>query len=75
MELLEGRAEPEPLQAAQESGLSRLKGKKKARRGKTPPGIQQHLDASSSADGSEIPSAMDVEVEELLPLPEVGAGV
>uniref|UniRef100_A0A671FQ71 C2 domain-containing protein n=1 Tax=Rhinolophus ferrumequinum TaxID=59479 RepID=A0A671FQ71_RHIFE len=71
MEVLEGRAEPEPLQASQESRLSRLKGKKKkARRGKTPPGIQQHLDASSSADGPEIPSAMDVEVEELLPLPE-----
>lgn len=76
MEVLEGRAEPEPLQASQESRLSRLKGKKKkARRSKTPPGIQQHLDASSSADGPEIPSAMDVEVEELLPLPEVGAGV
>ncbi|XP_019510714.1 PREDICTED: fer-1-like protein 4 [Hipposideros armiger] len=71
MEVLEGRAEPEPLQARQESRLSRLKGKKKkARQGQTPTGIQQHLDASSSADGPEIPSVMDVEVEELLPLPE-----
>lgn len=75
MEVLEGRAEPEPLQAPQASRLSKLLGKKKkARRSHTPTGIQQHLDASSSAGGPEIPSAMEVEVEELLPLPEVGLG-
>lgn len=56
--------------------MSRLmRKKKKARRDQTPMGIPQHLDASSSGDGPEIPSAMEVEVEELLPLPEVGAGV
>nr|XP_023482231.1 fer-1-like protein 4 [Equus caballus] len=71
MEVLEGRAEPEPPQAPQGSRLSRLMGKKKkARRGQIPTGIPQHLDASSGADGPEIPSAMEVEVEELLPLPE-----
>nr|XP_031289780.1 fer-1-like protein 4 isoform X2 [Camelus dromedarius] len=71
MEVMEGRAESEPPQPPQGSRLSRLKGKKKkARRGQTPTGIQQHLDASSSADAPEIPSAMEVEVEELLPLPE-----
>ncbi|XP_036100587.1 fer-1-like protein 4 [Molossus molossus] len=71
MEVLEGRAEPEPLQAQQVSRLSKLMGKKKkARRSHTATGIQQPLDASSSAGGPEIPSAMEVEVEELLPLPE-----
>ncbi|EPY78283.1 otoferlin-like protein [Camelus ferus] len=71
MEVMEGRAESEPPQPPQGSRLSRLKGKKKkARPGQTPTGIQQHLDASSSADAPEIPSAMEVEVEELLPLPE-----
>ena len=78
MEVLEGRAEPEPPRAPQGSRLSRLMGKKKkARRSQTPAGIQQHPDASSSADAPEIPRAMEVEVEveELLPLPEVGAGV
>lgn len=76
MEVLEGRTEPEPLQAPQGSKLSKLMGKKKkARRGQTPTRIQQHLDASSHAGGPEIPSVMEVEVEELLPLPEVGAGV
>lgn len=75
MEVLEGRAESEPLEALQGSRLSRLKGKKKkARHGQTPAGIQQHLGAGSSADGPEVPSAMEVEVEELLPLPEVRAG-
>lgn len=76
MEVLEGRAETEPPQVPQGSRLSRLmRKKKKAKRGQTPVGIQQHLDASSSADAPEIPSAMEVEVEELLPLPEVKAGV
>ncbi|KAF5917829.1 hypothetical protein HPG69_009982 [Diceros bicornis minor] len=71
MEVLEGRAEPEPTQTPQGSRLPRLMGKKKkARRGQTPTGIPQHGDVSSSADGPEIPSAMEVEVEELLPLPE-----
>lgn len=74
MEVLEGRAEPEPPQAPQVSRLSRLTGKKKkkARRGQIPAGIQPHPDASSSVDAPEIPSAMEVEVEELLLLPEVG---
>lgn len=57
--------------------MSKLMGKKKkARRGQTPTRIQQHLDASSGggAGGPEVPGAMEVEVEELLPLPEVGAG-
>ncbi|XP_054430122.1 fer-1-like protein 4 [Pteronotus mesoamericanus] len=71
MEVLEGRAEPEPLQASQRSRLSKLMGKKKkAKQGQTPTGIQQHLDASANAGGPEIPSSMEVEVEELLPLPE-----
>ncbi|XP_045689005.1 fer-1-like protein 4 isoform X2 [Phyllostomus hastatus] len=71
MEVLEGRAEPEPLQAPHRSRLSKLMGKKKkARQGQTPTGIQQHLDASSSAGAPEIPGSMEVEVEELLPLPE-----
>ncbi|XP_004746599.2 fer-1-like protein 4 [Mustela putorius furo] len=71
MEVSEGRAEPEPPQAPQRPRLSRLmRKKKKARRGQTPTGIPQPLDASSSGDGPEIPSAMEVEVEELLPLPE-----
>ncbi|CAK7319952.1 Fer-1-like protein 4 [Vulpes lagopus] len=71
MEVSEGRAEPEPPQAPQGPRLSRLmRKKKKARRDQTPMGIPQHLDASSSGDGPEIPSAMEVEVEELLPLPE-----
>uniref|UniRef100_A0AC11B0N8 Uncharacterized protein n=1 Tax=Ovis aries TaxID=9940 RepID=A0AC11B0N8_SHEEP len=72
MEVLEGRAEPYPPQAPQGSRLSRLTGKKKkkARRGQIPAGIQQHPDTSSSVDAPEIPSAMEVEVEELLPLPE-----
>ncbi|XP_053783303.1 fer-1-like protein 4 isoform X4 [Desmodus rotundus] len=71
MEVLEGRAEPEPLQAPHRSRLSKLMGKKKkARQGQTPTGIQQHLAASSSAGAPEIPGSMEVEVEELLPLPE-----
>lgn len=73
MKVLEGRTEPEPSQAPQGSRLSRLTGKKKkARRGQIPTGIQQHWDASSSVDAPEIPGAMEVEVEELLLLPEVG---
>lgn len=76
MELSEGRAEPEPPQASQGPRLSRLmRKKKKARQAQTPTGIPQHLDASPSGDGPEIPGAMEVEVEDLLPLPEVGAGV
>ncbi|XP_023570691.1 fer-1-like protein 4 isoform X2 [Octodon degus] len=72
MEVFEGRAESEPPQATQVSRLSRLTGKKKkARRSQTPAGVpQQHGEASSSRDGPEIPSAVEVEVEELLPLPE-----
>ncbi|KAM6147451.1 fer-1-like protein 4 [Erethizon dorsatum] len=73
VEVLEGRAESEPPQARQGSRLSRLTGKKKkARRSQAPAGVpqQQHGDASSSGDGPEIPSAVEVEVEELLPLPE-----
>nr|XP_045013191.1 fer-1-like protein 4 [Jaculus jaculus] len=71
-EVLEGRSEPESTQTPQSSRLSRLtrRKKKKAKQGQTPAGIPQHVDASSSADGPEIPSAMEVEVEELLPLPE-----
>lgn len=76
MEVFEGRAESEPSQASQGSMLSRLTGKKKkkARQGQPPTVVPQHVHASPSADGSEIPSAMEVEVEELLPLPEVCAG-
>lgn len=76
MQVLEGRAEPEPPQAQQGSRLSRLtrKKKKKARRDQTPKGVPQHVDASPGAEVPEIPSAVEVEVEELLPLPEVGAG-
>uniref|UniRef100_A0A2K5QBB5 C2 domain-containing protein n=1 Tax=Cebus imitator TaxID=2715852 RepID=A0A2K5QBB5_CEBIM len=72
MQVLDGRAEPEPPQAQQGSRLSRLnrKKKKKARRDHTPAGVPQHVDASPGAEGPEIPSAMEVEVEELLPLPE-----
>ncbi|KAM5305508.1 LOW QUALITY PROTEIN: fer-1-like protein 4 [Glossophaga mutica] len=70
MEVLEGRAEPEPL-APHRSRLSKLMGKKKkARQGQTPTGIQQQLDAGSSAGAPGIPDSMEVEVEELLPLPE-----
>ncbi|KAM5245575.1 LOW QUALITY PROTEIN: fer-1-like protein 4 [Ctenodactylus gundi] len=72
-EVFEGRAEQEPPQTSQGSRLSRLTGKKKkkARRSQPPPGIPQQGDASpSGADGPEMPSAMEVEVEELLPLPE-----
>uniref|UniRef100_A0A2K5Z068 C2 domain-containing protein n=1 Tax=Mandrillus leucophaeus TaxID=9568 RepID=A0A2K5Z068_MANLE len=72
MQVLEGRAEPEPPQAQQGSRLSRLtrKKKKKARRDQTPKGVPQHVDASPGAEVPEIPNAMEVEVEELLPLPE-----
>nr|XP_055228325.1 fer-1-like protein 4-like isoform X1 [Gorilla gorilla gorilla] len=72
MQVLEGRAEPEPPQAQQGSTLSRLtrKKKKKARRDQTPKAVPQHLNASPGAEGPEIPRAMEVEVEELLPLPE-----
>nr|XP_012610306.1 fer-1-like protein 4 [Microcebus murinus] len=71
MEVLEGRAEPEPPQPQQGSMLSRLtRKKKKARQGQAPPGVPQHVAASHSAARPEIPSAMEVEVEELLPLPE-----
>ncbi|XP_069907996.1 fer-1-like protein 4 [Oryctolagus cuniculus] len=74
MEVFEGRAEPEAPKAPQGSRLSRLTGKKKkkARRGQAPTGAPQSgaAGAGTSADGPEIPSAMEVEVEELLPLPE-----
>uniref|UniRef100_A0A2K6C476 C2 domain-containing protein n=1 Tax=Macaca nemestrina TaxID=9545 RepID=A0A2K6C476_MACNE len=72
MQVLEGRAEPEPPQAQQGSRLSRLtrKKKKKARWDQTPKGVPQHVDASPGAEVPEIPSAVEVEVEELLPLPE-----
>ncbi|XP_008568705.1 PREDICTED: fer-1-like protein 4 [Galeopterus variegatus] len=71
MDVLEGRAEPEPPQTPKGSRLSRLTGKKKkGRRGQTPTAAPQHVDTSSSADGPEIPSAMEVEVDELLPLPQ-----
>lgn len=56
--------------------MSRVTGKKKkkkTRQGQTPAGALQPVDASASADVPEIPSAMEVEAEELLPLPEVGA--
>ncbi|VTJ78099.1 Hypothetical predicted protein [Marmota monax] len=72
MEVFEGRAEPEPPQTLQGSRLSRLTGKKKkkARQGQIPTRVPQQVDTSSSAESPEIPSAMEVEVEELLPLPE-----
>ncbi|KAM8774824.1 LOW QUALITY PROTEIN: fer-1-like protein 4 [Rhynchonycteris naso] len=71
MEVLEGRAEPEPLQAPEGSRLSKLMGKKKkTRRNQTPTGVPRPLNVSSSARGPEVPSAMEVEVEELLPLPQ-----
>ncbi|XP_019065455.1 fer-1-like protein 4 [Fukomys damarensis] len=71
-EVFEGRAGSEPPQAPQGSTLSRLIGKKKkARRGQATAGIpQKHGDAGPSGDGPEIPTSMEVEVEELLPLPE-----
>ncbi|KAM4841899.1 LOW QUALITY PROTEIN: fer-1-like protein 4 [Thomomys bottae] len=75
-EVFEGRAEPEDPQTPQGSRLSRLTGKKKKKKkkakrgGHTPAGVSQPMDTSSSADGPEMPSAMEVEVEELLPLPE-----
>lgn len=78
MEVFEGRVEPKSSKTTQGSGLSQLTGKKKkkkTRQGQTPAGILQPASASTSEDVPEIPSAMEVEVEELLPLPEVGAGV
>lgn len=76
MQVSEGRVEPEPPQVPQGPRLSRLmRKKKKPRRGQTSTRIAQSLDGSSRADGPEIPSAMEVGVEEVLPLPEVGAGV
>ncbi|KAL6046825.1 hypothetical protein STEG23_005098 [Scotinomys teguina] len=75
MEVLEGRVEPTSLQTTQGSRLSRLTGKKKKKKkttkqGQTPAGAPQPADASASGDIPEIPSAMEVELEELLPLPE-----
>ncbi|XP_069863932.1 fer-1-like protein 4 [Dipodomys merriami] len=75
MEVLEGRAEPEAPKTPQGSRLSRLTGKKKKQKkakrgGQTSAGVPQPMNTSSSADGPEVPSAMEVEVEELLPLPE-----
>lgn len=80
MEVFDGRVEPKSSQTSQGSRLSRLTGKKKkkkekTRQGQTPAGILQPAVASTSEPVPEIPSAMEVEVEELLPLPEVGAGV
>lgn len=80
MDVFEGRVEPKSSQTIQGSRLSRLTGGKKKKkektgRGHTPAGILQPANASTSEDVPEIPSAMEVEVEELLPLPEVGAGV
>lgn len=76
MEVLEGRVEPKSPQTTQGYRLSRLAGKKKKKKTKqdqTPAAILQPVEASASGDAPEIPSAMEVEVEELLPLPEVGA--
>ncbi|XP_059115692.1 fer-1-like protein 4 [Peromyscus eremicus] len=72
MEVLEGRVEPTSLQITQGSRLSRLTGKKKkkTKQGQTPAGVLQPADASARGDTPEIPSAMEVELEELLPLPE-----
>ncbi|XP_057637172.1 fer-1-like protein 4 [Chionomys nivalis] len=73
MEVLEGRVEPKSPQTTQGSRLSRLAGKKKKKKTKqdqTPAAVLQPVDASASGDAPEIPSAMEVEVEELLPLPE-----
>lgn len=80
MEVFEGRVEPKSSKTTQGSGLSRLTGKKKkknekTKQGQTPAGILQPASASTSEDVPEIPSAMEVEAEELLPLPEVGAEV
>lgn len=54
--------------------MSRLTGKKKkkTKQRQTTAGVPKPVDASASGDAPEIPSAMEVEVEELLPLPEVG---
>ncbi|KAM7327020.1 hypothetical protein ACRRTK_013387 [Alexandromys fortis] len=73
MEVLEGRVEPKSPQTTQGSRLSRLAGKKKKKKTKqdeTPAAVLQPVDASARGDAPEIPSAMEVEVEELLPLPE-----
>ncbi|KAL1786542.1 fer-1 4 [Sigmodon hispidus] len=73
MEVLEGRVEPTPPQTTQGSRLSRLTGKKKKKKikqGQTPAGILQTVDVSPNGETPEIPSAMEVEVEDLLPLPE-----
>ncbi|ERE71692.1 fer-1-like protein 4 [Cricetulus griseus] len=72
MEVLEGRVEPTSPQSTQGSRLSRLTGKKKkkTKQRQTTAGVPKPVDASASGDAPEIPSAMEVEVEELLPLPE-----
>lgn len=80
MEVSEGRVEPKSSQTTQGSGLSRLTGKKKKKKektkqGQTPAGALQPANASAGVGVPEIPSAMEVDMEELLPLPEVGAGV
>lgn len=79
-EVFDGRVEPKSSQSSQGSRLSRLTGKKKRKKEKTrqdqtPADILQPANGSTSEAVPEIPSAMEVEVEELLPLPEVGAGV
>ncbi|XP_048205354.1 fer-1-like protein 4 [Perognathus longimembris pacificus] len=73
MEVSEGRVEPETPQTPQGSRLSRLTGKKKKKKkakggGQTSARVSQPMD--TGVDGPEIPSTMEVEVEELLPLPE-----
>ncbi|XP_032758323.1 fer-1-like protein 4 [Rattus rattus] len=75
MEVSEGRVEPKSSQTTQGSGLSRLTGKKKKKKektkqGQTPAGALQPANASAGVGVPEIPSAMEVDVEELLPLPE-----
>ncbi|XP_055458302.1 fer-1-like protein 4 [Psammomys obesus] len=71
-EVFEGRVDPKSPQTTQGSGLSRLTGKKKKknRQGQPTGAVLQPVDAGASGVAPEMPSAMDVEVEELLPLPE-----
>eukprot|EP00073_Rattus_norvegicus_P045685 XP_017447833.1 PREDICTED: fer-1-like protein 4 [Rattus norvegicus] len=75
MEVFEGRVEPKSSQTTQGSGLSRLTGKKKKKKektkqGQTPAGTLQPANASTEVGVPEIPSSMEVDMEELLPLPE-----
>ncbi|XP_040588599.1 fer-1-like protein 4 [Mesocricetus auratus] len=72
MEVLEGRVESTSPQSTQGSRLSRLTGKKKkkTKQGQTPAGVPKPADAGASGDVPVVPGAAEVEVEELLPLPE-----